>query len=303
MVWSREANAVLDALPQHIALLDRQGTILFVNRAWRIFAEENGGELSRLCEGTSYLAACDGATPEGRSEGLAFAEAVRKVLAGKLDEFSMEYECSSPGRPRWFVAHVSRLSGGRAVNAVISHEDVTTLKLAEEAANQLAHFDPLTRLPNRLLLEDRLQQALVHAERDAQQVAILFLDLDRFKQVNDTLGHDAGDQLLKAVAKRLRSCVRRSDTVARLGGDEFVMVLYPVLKMRHVEAVAEKIQGLLAEPYLIAGQEIESTVSVGISVYPNDGETVAALLRNADLAMYRAKERGRNNVQFVSPRE
>lgn len=297
---AQEANRVLDALPQHIALLDASGTILFVNRAWRTFAEENATQIERLCEGNNYLAACGGSSAEGTREGETFAVAVRAVLAGDLDEFALEYECSSSSRQRWFVAHVSRLPSAGALQAVVSHEEVTSLKKAEEEANRLAYFDALTGLPNRLLLEDRLRQALAHADRDGQQVAVLFLDLDRFKLINDTLGHAAGDQLLRAVTERLRSCVRRSDTVSRLGGDEFVVVLHPVLQPRDVNAVALKILEVLAAPYQIAGQEIVTTGSVGISFFPDDALEVALLLRNADMAMYRAKERGRNNVQYFT---
>lgn len=291
---------VLDALPQHIAVLSGDGTILAVNLAWRRFAEQHSPTPQYLCEGNSYLAACSGEPTVGSLEGDTFGAAIRAVIAGDLEEFSLEYECTLDERSRWFVGHVTRLSDGNGACAVVSHEEITSLKRAEEAANRLAYFDPLTGLPNRLLLEDRLQHAIAQADREGWQVAVLFLDLDRFKLINDTLGHAAGDQLLRAVTERLRSCVRRSDTVARLGGDEFVVLLLPVLHPHAVTAIAAKILEALAAPYEIGGQEIVTTASIGIAFCPGDGHEPGMLLRNADMAMYRAKERGRNNCQYYT---
>lgn len=178
--------------------------------------------------------------------------------------------------------------------------DITARSRAEEEIHHLVNYDPLTGLPNRNLLHDRLQQAIVQAARRHHRVGVLCLNLDRFKGVNDFLGHRGGDQLLRAVAARLRSCVRESDTLARLGGDEFVVILTGVEHEDGISVVAGKILTLIAEPFVLDGQELYLTASIGVTVYPDDAEDVATLLKHADLAMYQAKELDRNNFQFFS---
>lgn len=172
---------------------------------------------------------------------------------------------------------------------------------AEVRLDHLAHYDPLTGLPNRSLFHERLERALVRASRSGHQVAVMFLDLDRFKVINDTLGHEAGDELLKTVAQRLRTCVRMEDTVARLGGDEFTIILENITHVDDVVLVADKIIDTLAPSMQINGHEVFATTSIGIALYPNDGTHIEDLLKNADTAMYQAKERGRNTHQFYSP--
>ena len=179
--------------------------------------------------------------------------------------------------------------------------DISELKRAEAAVQQLAYYDTLTGLPNRLLLQDRLRQILVQASRHRRMAAVLFLDLDRFKYVNDTLGHAVGDELLKAVAERLQDCVRRSDTVARLGGDEFVVLLAAVTEAEDATVIARKIISALSRPFRLDGQEIYTSASVGITLSPEDGTAVDQLISNADLAMYQAKEQGRSTFRFFSP--
>jgi diguanylate cyclase (GGDEF)-like protein/PAS domain S-box-containing protein len=170
----------------------------------------------------------------------------------------------------------------------------------QERIEYLAHFDVLTGLPNRSLLLDRLTQALSTAQRHATQVAVLFLDLDHFKDVNDTLGHAAGDLLLQAVAHRLRRCVRKVDTVARVGGDEFVLVLPDVSSAEQAAVVAENVMWSMSESFVIEGHPLRVLASVGISIYPDDGADIDTLLKNADAAMYHAKNSGRNNYQFFT---
>ena len=171
---------------------------------------------------------------------------------------------------------------------------------AEERVWHIAHHDALTGLPNRSLLQDRLTQALVAAERNGMRVAVLFLDLDRFKSVNDTLGHDVGDALLKTVAERLQGVVRDIDTVCRLGGDEFVIVLGSVISTDDAVMVAERILEGLARPAEVLGHHLRISTSIGVSQFPEDGRDAQTLMKNADTAMYTAKSRGRNNFQFFS---
>jgi diguanylate cyclase (GGDEF)-like protein len=196
-----------------------------------------------------------------------------------------EVECDEDGRPR--------LISGTTL-------DITARIRAESEIQQLINYDTLTGLPNRSLLHDRIRLAISQAAREHQLVGVLFLDLDRFKGINETLGHRIGDKLLKTVAKRLAACVRESDTLARLGGDEFVAILVGVNTAEGITTVAKKILMLISEPIYIDDQEIYTSGSIGIAVYPMDGEDSHTLLKHADLAMYQAKELDRNNFQFFS---
>lgn len=179
-------------------------------------------------------------------------------------------------------------------------EEVFERMQAEQRVWHVAHHDSLTSLPNRTLLHDRLQQALAQAQRGRHRVAVLFLDLDHFKTVNDTLGHAIGDELLKQVANRLKSVVRAVDTVARLGGDEFVIVLHEMSSPDDVVQVAEKILGVMAPAVHIDGHALRTSPSIGISMFPDDGDEIVALMKSADAAMYQAKAAGRNNFQFYA---
>jgi diguanylate cyclase (GGDEF)-like protein len=164
----------------------------------------------------------------------------------------------------------------------------------------LAYHDALTALPNRGLFNKLLSQTISQAQRSTKQLAVAFIDLDRFKQINDTLGHEAGDELLKEVATRLKACLRNSDIVARLGGDEFVVILTELTDEKYAATVAQKIVTAIAMPFVLLGQEFRVTASIGISTYPLDGADEQTLTKNADIAMYQAKEDGKNNFQFYS---
>jgi len=173
-------------------------------------------------------------------------------------------------------------------------------KHAEERIRHLAHYDELTGLANRSMFSQSLSHAIAKAQRNSMELAILFIDLDRFKNINDTLGHGAGDSVLKEVAERLRGCLRESDTIGRLSGDEFVVLLEEMSQSMHCTEVAQKILAAIARPFTLDTQEFHLTASIGISTYPADSEDLQGLLKNADIAMYRAKELGRNNFQFYS---
>jgi len=176
--------------------------------------------------------------------------------------------------------------------------DIEERKQTERSIRHMAHHDSLTDLPNRALFRDRLTHAMAQADRYQQKLAVMFLDLDRFKAINDTLGHNVGDQLLRIAAERLRTCVRDCDTVARLGGDEFTVIVEDVIDTQTAAIVAQKIIDTFAQPFNLHGHEVFVTTSIGITLYPDDDEQIDHLLRNADAAMYRAKECGRNNYQF-----
>ena len=179
-------------------------------------------------------------------------------------------------------------------------EDVTLRKNMEERLRELAHFDKLTGLPNRALFLDRLQQAATRSKRERTRFALLFVDLDGFKAVNDGYGHDTGDALLQIVAQRLNECVRESDTVARMGGDEFTIILLNMLDARNASPIAEKIISSLSQPVVIGEHECHIGASIGISVFPDDGDDVATVLSHADGAMYEVKRRGKNSFRYFS---
>lgn len=180
-------------------------------------------------------------------------------------------------------------------------QDITNRKQAEAEIQQMAYHDSLTGLPNRKLFSDRMGVALAQARRDQKGVAVIMLDLDNFKDVNDTLGHDVGDRLLIAAAERLSAALRKSDTVARFGGDEFVLVLPDLKGEEDVTHVARKIVEAFRKPFLIDTHQLIVTTSIGIAVYPQDGTTEVILLKNADIAMYQVKQRGRDRYQLFSP--
>jgi diguanylate cyclase (GGDEF)-like protein/PAS domain S-box-containing protein len=195
----------------------------------------------------------------------------------------------------WRNNYVYKLPSGE-IAAI--YDDITKEKQAEEQMRHLAHYDTLTNLPNRTLLTDRLQQSLATAKRDKTHIALMFLDLDKFKPVNDELGHDVGDQLLKEVAKRLLNCVRESDTVSRIGGDEFMVLLPAIEAEQDAMLVTEKILYALNQPFELAGHSISIAASIGVAVYPEHGSDEKMLTKNADVAMYYAKSCGRNNAQI-----
>lgn len=200
--------------------------------------------------------------------------------------------------PQWLSIGVVKNHHGAIINYVSSFSDITQRKEAEQKIEFLAHYDSLTRLPNRALFADRLHIALLTAARSGKRAALMFLDLDKFKQINDTLGHLAGDVLLQSVAERLKVCVRESDTICRQGGDEFLILLADVGTSGDVERVAQKIIDAMSQPHDVAGKQLVVTFSIGISLYPDNGADSESMVKHADEAMYRAKQSGRNNYRF-----
>nr|WP_211162908.1 EAL domain-containing protein [Aromatoleum diolicum] len=202
--------------------------------------------------------------------------------------------------PQWQTISAVTDERGKVIAYISLFNDITQRKQQEEAIWRQANFDALTGLANRSLLQDRLEQALTHARRARSRVGVLFLDLDGFKWINDTLGHDTGDELLVEVARRLTFCVREQDTVARLGGDEFTIVVHDLVAPDDLNAIAEKIVSVLRDPFALGGIQHRMSGSVGITVYPDDGEDVQTLFRNADIAMYKSKQAGKNRFQFYA---
>jgi diguanylate cyclase (GGDEF)-like protein len=194
------------------------------------------------------------------------------------------------------ISHDARIAG-----AVLVVSDVTEQVASEERIREMAFFDHLTALPNRFLLQDRLQQAIASAARNERRAGVMFIDLDRFKDINDVHGHDVGDDVLREVVKRVSACVRRNDTLARFGGDEFVVVLQSIEDGCEAARIAERIVAAHASPILLGALALRITSSIGIATFPDDGQDGEALLKAADEAMYEAKRRGGDQVQHARP--
>ena len=284
-----EARGLLRALPHGVAVLDAGGRFTFVNPACaRLFAWSDGAPIL----GLSWREVFD---PE-EAQRLEL-EAFRPVRAGE----TWQGEASARRHDGVHVPLemvIAPLGEGRLA---LSLRDVSGQRRAEERLSTLVYRDPLTGLPNRRLFEDRLAISLAQAHRYRHRLAVIFLDLDRFKEVNDGLGHAAGDELLKAFSARLAESVREGDTVARVAGDEFTLLLPGIHYTEDLAAISRKLVEAVRRPFRLDGQDVRVTVSGGISLYPEDGVDVEALLKKADTAMYRAKERGRDNFQLFSP--
>ncbi|MCG7878540.1 MAG: EAL domain-containing protein [Candidatus Thiodiazotropha taylori] len=202
--------------------------------------------------------------------------------------------------PEWLTISAVKDGNDETTHYVGVFTDISQSKEAQDQINFLAHHDALTRLPNRALFRERFDHALMHARRENASIALLFLDLDRFKTVNDTLGHPVGDQVLLEVSKRMNQIIRASDTLARLGGDEFVLLLEEQTDAQHAAVVARKLIDLFSRPMIIGEHELVVTASIGITLYPNDGDDPDKLIRHADRAMYEAKQQGRNTYRFFT---
>jgi len=202
--------------------------------------------------------------------------------------------------PKWLSISVVRDQNGQVTNYIGSFNDISDRKASEEKFLRLAYHDALTNLPNRLNLHERLEQTINLSKRNHKKFALLLIDLDRFKAINDTLGHHVGDLLLMEVAQRLVMSVRETDVVARLGGDEFVVVLTAIESPTDAADVADKIVQMVSAPYLISGNDLRTSPSIGICIYPDDANEIGMLLKSGDVAMYYAKAKGRGNFQFFT---
>ena len=310
-------RSILDSVSDQIAVIDRDGVIVRVNEPWHRFLMENSPEPGKPVPntgvGTNYLDVCRASTGSCTESNVAH-HGIQSVLDGRLPSFSMEYPCHSADQQRWFTMRVSPL-GGQKRGAVIVHTNITERVRMECDIRELAFYDSLTQLPNRRLLGDRLNQAMATNKRSGLYGALMFLDLDDFKPLNDAYGHEVGDLLLIAAAGRLKDCVREMDTVARFGGDEFVVILSELAAKEEDSAalakgVAEKIRISLSEPYQLTirrnglGDAIVThccTASIGVALFMNHEASPDEVFKCADSAMYQSKESGRNSVCLWEP--
>lgn len=286
----RLAAHVFEHSGEAIMITDRDNRILEVNTAF----ERMTGYTAAEVRGQNPRLLASGRTPAADYQAMWQALRDEGFWQGEI------WDRHKDGHvyPKLMSISVVRNRQGEIDYHIANFTDISAQKAAEERIRQLAHHDALTGLPNRLHLGIALEQALAIARREGGELALLFIDLDRFKHINDTLGHNVGDELLIEVAKRLKSCLRESDLVARLGGDEFVVLAQGANAAFAAQYIAEKILDRFTTPFRLAGHDLRSSPSIGISLYPNDGADTETLMKNADTAMYHAKARGRNTYQF-----
>jgi diguanylate cyclase (GGDEF)-like protein/PAS domain S-box-containing protein len=283
---------VIDNMLEGVMITDHQGSILAVNSA---FTTTTGYSLDDVI----------GKNPRFLQSGRHTEAFYKKMWASINRNGYWQGEIWNRKKNGREYIECLTISAIKNTQGVVSHylgvfSDVTRQKQAEDTIRHMAYFDPLTNLPNRALFRDRLKQALSFANRNQNLLAVLFIDLDRVKVINDTLGHDIGDRLLQGVARRLEGCLREIDTIARLGGDEFMVLLPNIQSTENVVTIAEKLLDSLRPAFHFDGHELYITASIGISVFPNDATDAPSLLKNADTAMYRAKKQGRNLFQVFT---
>jgi diguanylate cyclase (GGDEF)-like protein/PAS domain S-box-containing protein len=295
LVESERAQVTLDAIGDAVISIDVAGNITYLNRVaesmtgWsrQEAADKPLREVLRIIDGDSREPALDPLAMAIRHNKAAGLSANCVLIRRDGHECAIE-DTATPIHDRH----------GQVTGAVIVFRDVSAARAMSLKMSYLAQHDFLTELPNRMLLNDRLTQAIAAARRHRASLAVLFVDVDHFKRINDSLGHTIGDELLKSISRRLVTCVRTSDTVSRHGGDEFVVLLSEVARAEDAALSADKILAVLRAPHRLEKRDLRITVSVGIGVYPDDGTDAETLLKNADRALLHAKEHGRNRRQF-----
>jgi len=297
---------LVNTSPDIIYILDPEGNFTFIND--RI--ESLLGYASKELIGTHFSSLVH--KEDYDKAQYVFNE--RRIGNRASKNIELRLQCKDDGAPRFFDTRtipIELSSMGIYKSNTVKKDsylgtygvarDITERKVAEETINFQAYHDLLTKLPNRVLLRDRLSLAISQAKREHEQLAILFLDLDRFKNINDSLGHMIGDELLQQVSKRLKTCLREGDTLARFGGDEFTLLLPKINDPKDdVAAIASKITESLKEAFMVDGHELYVSASIGVSIFPRDGTTMDSLIKNADIAMYHVKGNGKNNYEFYS---
>ena len=289
----RLSATVIAHIADGVMVVDTEGRIVAVNPAFT--AITGYAEAEALGQSWSIMRS-------NRHDEAFYGKLARELADGGFWRGEV-WSCRKNGDTflEWLTVSTVRDGQGALSHFVGVFSDITRLKESQEQLDFLAHHDPLTGLPNRLLFQDRLLHAIGRAARENQELAVMFVDLDRFKNVNDTLGHQVGDQLLEQVARTLGGRLRDGDTLARLGGDEFVVLLEHVDGRFGAAQVAQKMVALFEQPFTVSGHELFVTGSIGVSLFPHDAVDASMLIRNADVAMYQAKARGRNGYQFYSP--
>jgi diguanylate cyclase (GGDEF)-like protein/PAS domain S-box-containing protein len=283
-------SAAMAAVANAVFITDNKGCITWVNDA---FTRLSGYTPDEVCDQTPRL------FKSGRHDLTFYQQMWQTIIAGKVWRGEV-VNCHKDGRFYTVNQTITPLldQNGKTHHFVAVHEDITEKKEAEKQMVYMAHYDALTHLPNRILFTDRLRQEMIHANRNKRLTSVIFLDLDRFKTINDTLGHAFGDLLLKALADRLKNCIREGDTVSRLGGDEFIFIISDISHPQDAALIAQKILNVLSASFHLEGHEVHVASSIGIAIYPLDANDIDNLIKKADIAMYHAKEQGGNIFKF-----
>lgn len=293
------ADGVLEAIADQAAILDTDGVIVQTNTAWTRTPVSHRRVVERSPVGSVYP---DALRSQVSRPAKITAEGIEAVLKGALRCFQTDYDTEVDSGDRSYSVQVDPLPAG---GAVVRHIDISFRKHLQRQLAHRATHDPLTGLPNRMVMNERLQQAMLRAARTGSGIALLFCDVDAFKQINDSLGHSVGDQVLTAVARRMQESVRQSDVVARFGGDEFVVLLEDVPDERFATRFAAALQSSATTPLMVDGRPVHFSLSIGISVHRGTvaPEQFEEILADADAAMYMAKRGGRGSIRVVEPRE
>lgn len=283
-------SAAMASVANAVFITDSEGRITWVNAA---FAKLSGYTSNEACGLTPRL------FKSGKHDAAYYQQVWQTILAGNVfrGEVINRHKNGGLYTVNQTITPLLDLKG-KTRHFVAIHEDITDKKEAEKQIVYMAHYDTLTNLPNRILFADRLRQEVIHANRNKRLASVIFLDLDRFKTINDTLGHAFGDLLLKALADRLKDCIREGDTVSRLGGDEFIFIISDILYPQDAALIAQKILRVLSAAFHLDGLELHVTASIGIAIYPFDANDMENLIKKADIAMYHAKEQGGNVFKF-----
>jgi diguanylate cyclase (GGDEF)-like protein/PAS domain S-box-containing protein len=288
------AESIIDTVREPLITLDQDLRVISVNRSFydvfKVKPEETVGQLIYDLGNKQWD------IPKLR-------ELLETILPQKasFDNYEVEHDFATIGR-RIMLLNARQIERrrGKARIILLAIEDITTRREMEQEIKRLAYHDPLTSLPNRMLLTDRLSMAKIQSDRNRKKLALMMLDLDRFKEINDTLGHHIGDLLLQVVAEKLTGLLRKEDTVARFGGDEFVLVFPEQKDVQTALEVARKIIDTFRNAVVIEGHTLIVTGSIGISLYPDHGQNIDTIMKNADRAMYRAKQAGRNQYHLYN---
>jgi diguanylate cyclase (GGDEF)-like protein len=294
------SETILNSMEDAIVVLDKQDLSLV--DANQVFLEKVGKSRETIIGTTCYFSGREPFHPcypcHGHTDACILMDT---LLSGNTTD--REFQSLDQQNEKLYTKIITipiKLPGKEVDQILLIVRDVTKARLLQDRLRHLAFHDVLTGLPNRQLFYDRIHQSLALSRRHNQMMAVMFFDLDRFKNINDTLGHDVGDMLLIEVANRLLACIRKSDTVARMGGDEFTAVLNEVENIDQVRKVANKILKSLAKKFHLDQHSITVTSSIGVAIFPKDGNNMESLTKHADIALYQAKGAGRNNVKFYS---
>jgi diguanylate cyclase (GGDEF)-like protein/PAS domain S-box-containing protein len=291
----RKLASAVEHSPISVMITDRAGAIEYVN--------------PKFCQVTGYSPEeVIGRNPrilKGGDQAEQYYREMWQTILSKREWHGEFHNRNKDGSMVWELASISPVcdDSGAITHFVGVKEDITELKRLQKELGEMAHSDELTGLPNRALFFDRLERVMIHARRNRRRFALLYLDLDGFKTVNDNYGHQAGDEVLQGAARRILGTVRESDTVARIGGDEFVIILDDLGHLEEPAVVAKKLLETFSSPFGISGSTVTIGVSIGVSVYPDDAENAQQLISCADFAMYEVKRAGKNNFRYCSKSE